>query len=67
MSRIQFELTEYCVEFCRRIRINARSNMHERHKPNLNERKENRGYMPSDFMKGVSAYTQSAAIASAMP
>ena len=67
MAGIQFELTEDCAEFCARIRINARGNMHARHKPNLKERKEKRGYMPSDFMKGVSAYTHSAAIASAMP
>jgi hypothetical protein len=67
MSRIQFELTEYCVEFCRQIRVNARSNMHARRKPNLKQSEEKRGYMPSDFMKGVSAYTQRAAIASAMP
>lgn len=64
MSRIQFELTEYCAEFCGRIRINAHSNMPAQHKPNLKEGKEKRryrerryerGYMPSDFMKGVSA------------
>ena len=55
MARIQFELTEYFAEFCARIRFNARSNMHARYKPNLKERKERRGYMPSDFMNGVSA------------
>jgi hypothetical protein len=55
MSRIQFELTEYCAEFCGRIRFNAHGNMRARYKPNLKERKEKRGYMPSDFMKGVSA------------
>jgi hypothetical protein len=54
MSRIQFELTEYCVEFCARIRFNARSNVHAARKRILKEREEKPGYMPSDFMKGVS-------------
>jgi hypothetical protein len=55
MARIQFELTEYCAEICARIRLNAHSNVRALYKPNLKERKEMRGYMPSDFMKGVSA------------
>jgi hypothetical protein len=55
MARIQFELTEYCAEFCERIRFNARSNVHAFYKPNLKQREEERGYMPADFMNGVSA------------
>jgi len=54
MARIHFELIEYCAEFCVRVRVNARAMMGTQRKRIFNERDESAGYMPSDFMNGVS-------------
>jgi len=43
MARIQFELTEYCAEFCARICFKARGKVGTRRKRIFNEREETRG------------------------
>jgi hypothetical protein len=53
MARIEFELTDYCAAFCPQIFLHARVIARMRRKQIVKERSCG-GYMPSDFMNGVS-------------